>query len=112
MPRQSVVKDITTVRMTTPIVTPRCRHVGEGSWEGKNAFSMTCGIKHYHLWCYHDTWYGIITFYIKRDRMNEKIPEDKKFCLFSIARLKFSVINISLELACYILTPLPSFLSK
>lgn len=49
MPRQSVVKDITTVRMTTPIVTPRCRHVGEGSWEGKNAFSMTCGIKHYHL---------------------------------------------------------------
>lgn len=29
--------------------------------------------------------------------MNEKIPEDKKFCLFSIARLKFSVMNISLE---------------
>lgn len=53
-----------------------------------------------------------LTFYFKRDRMNEKLPEDKKVCLFSIARLKLSVINISLELACYILTPLPSFLSK
>lgn len=53
-----------------------------------------------------------LTSYFKRDRMNEKLPEDKKVRLFSIARLKLSVINISLELACYILTPLPSFLSK
>lgn len=38
-----------------------------------------------------------LTSYFKRDRMNEKLPEDEKVCLFSIARLKLSVINISLE---------------
>lgn len=85
------------------IVTLRCRYVGEGFWEGKNVFFMICGIKYYYLWCYYDIWYGIIIFYIKRDRMNEKIFEDKKFCLFLIIRLKFSVINILLELVCYIL---------
>lgn len=44
MPRQSVVKDITTVRMTTPIVTPRCRHVGEGFFVVVFCFFCFCWI--------------------------------------------------------------------